>query len=62
MHPEKITVRFVDEIAIVERVGHPELNSNSIALVIVSDSQVGRTGGLFADQLADRKPSSIAVF
>jgi hypothetical protein len=37
------------------------LNSNSIAVVIVSDSQLCRTGGLFADQLADRQPSSSAI-
>jgi hypothetical protein len=40
------------------------LNSNSIAIavVIVSDSQLCRTGGLFADQLADRQPGSSAIY
>jgi hypothetical protein len=37
------------------------LNSKSIVVVIVSDSQLCRTGGLFADQLADRKPGSSAI-
>jgi hypothetical protein len=34
-------------------------NSISIAAVIVADSPACRTGGLFADRLADRQPNSI---
>jgi hypothetical protein len=37
-------------------------NGISISVVIVADSQVCRTGGLFADRLADRKPNRVAVF
>jgi hypothetical protein len=37
-------------------------NGLSISVVIVADSQVCRTGGVFADRLADRKPNCVAVF
>lgn len=36
-------------------------NGISISVVIVADSQVCRTGGLYTDRLADRKPNCVAV-